>query len=274
MIAQEEFQASLVRQKCTFFPQTVMTQTLPILDTSIAVSYPDETASGGDTQPVLGSVTFSMKRAVAIIPVTNDLMRSSVVNMGDWLAMIIGGQFGENLDKVCFQDNTTPYTGILSGAGHSVTLDEGETIADLEYGDLVDMIAATKFGVGDFVMSNTVFAIVSKLVDSVGRPIFVGPGLGVPGTILNHNYFLNAQMPSATAGAEVDTAVFFFGDLKKYWVGEAGTLEIAMSKDASMALGAGTVSAFQNDLTLIRGTRRVSANLAIANAFTKFETGS
>ena len=150
----------------------------------------------------------------------------------------------------------------------------GETIADLEYGDLVDMISATKFGVGDFVMSQSVFGVVSKLVDANGRPIFVGPGLGVPGTILNHNYYINTQMPSATDGASADTAVMFFGDLKNYWVGEAGRLEIAMSDTASMALGAGTVSAFQNDLTLIRGTRRVSANLALADTFTKLITGS
>jgi HK97 family phage major capsid protein len=269
-------QKSLVAAKATFFPMTATT-TLPTLSSGPSVTYTDELGEKADTKPVFGQRTFTLKTGAAIVPMSNQLIESSVINLVDFIITLLAEAFATNLDTVSFQDASTPFVGILNAAGKSKTLAATKVITDLAFGDLVDMVAqleTASIAGAEWYFSPTVFGVVRKLKDDENRPLYLGPGLGVPPTILDLKYNLSDQMPTATAGGSADTAVFFLGDLSKYYVGVAHDLRISMSKEATITTATGSYSAFERNLTLIRGECRHAGNLSTVNSFCKLESGS
>lgn len=278
-IAQVETQASLARQYCTVFPHpgTAGTINLTTLTSGIAVTYPNETASGGDTEPVFGQRVFTLKRAVAHCPVTLDLLGTSPVNLYNWLVKHFGEQFALDLDTQAFTDVSSPYYGILNVAGKSKTLATGKVLADVTFDDLVDVQSELATGAmrnGKWVMSPSVFGRMRKLKDGQGTPIFLVGGLGTPSTFLDYPYLTSDVMPTAGACASANVKALFFGDLSKYYIGIGEELVVEASPVASLALDGGTVSAWQNALMAFRGMRRMSMNCAVLNAFSKLIMGA
>lgn len=273
-------QKSLVAQKATFFPQEVPTVNLPTLVSGLAVTYPNETAQKDDDIPVFGQVVYALKTAAVIVPMSNQLIEDSVVDIVSFVNTLIAESFATDLDTRAFANATSPYTGILSGAGKNVTLDAGETIADITFGDLMDMIAqlqTTAIAGAEWFMSPTVFAVLKKMKDSTNQPINFGPlapGLVPYPALAGYPLNLSDNMPTATNGGSADTPVFFFGNIKNLWIGRSSSLSLSMSKEASITVTDGTISAFQRNLTLIRGELRRSMAIAIPNAFVKLVTGS
>lgn len=276
-IAKLEPAFSVARKYCRVMPQKASTVNLPLRTSAISVSYPGEVASGSDTEPVFSVRQFTLKRGIAIIPVTLDLLESSAVDIFNYLNEEFAEAFGNDLDSKCFTDQNSVGIGVLYGAGKSETLLPGKVITDVTVQNLLNMLGAlqtTATAGGMWVMSPSVFGVVSGLSDGTGRPIYLGPGLGVPGSLLNYGYALCDQMPSKTAASSANTAALFFGNLRKYRIGEALDMEIAVSKEATVDLSAGSISAFSYALAVFRGMCRRSMNLEVPDAFVKLETGA
>ncbi len=274
-------QKSLVAAKATFFPQEAPTVNLPTLVSGLAVTYPNETTQKDDDIPVFGQIIYALKTAAVIVPMSNQLIEDSVVDIVKFINTLIAESFATDLDTRIFANATSPYLGILNGAGKNLTQTAGNTLGNITYGDLMDIMATLEtmaIAGAEWFMSPTVFASIKKnLKDSTGQPIQLGPlndGLVPYMRLAGYVYNLSDVMPTATDGAVASTPVFFFGNLKNYWIGQSQSLTISMSKEASITVTDGVISAFQRNLTLIRGELRRSANIALPNGFCKFVTGA
>lgn len=285
-----EAQESIVRKECRYIPQASSTMNRTVKTAGLTMTHPTEAATGSSTIPTYAQRPFTKVKGVMNVPVSNDLFKVSAVAMYDEIIGELGVGSAEDIDKYVFNDNTSPHTGILYAAGNSVYLGTGgsgttlATVADdALYDYLIDMttsLAGTSLQNAKFVFHQTVLGRIRQIKTSTGFPIPVyenrlpGDAPHISGRVLGYPAIASEQMPTYTDASSTGVAFGFFGNLKKYIVGQNDDLAIDMSREGTIGTGADVMSAWDLDLTFIRGIVFRSANLAVPNAFCKIETAT
>jgi HK97 family phage major capsid protein len=135
---------------------------------------------------------------------------------------------------------TTLPDGIVLKAGVGKIGTTGQTLT-VTYDDLIDLIhsvnSAYRSG-GRFMFNDLSLAVVRKLKDTTGRPIWnpgdaEGIAGGVPSTLCGYAYTINDDVPVMSASARS----IVFGDLSKYIIRDvAGTTTLRRFDDSAFAL--------------------------------------
>lgn len=131
---------------------------------------------------------------------------------------------------------TTMPDGVMVKAGIGKTGTTGQTLT-VTYADLVDLkhsVNSAYRGNARYMMNDLSVAIVSKLVDTTGRPIWV-PALtaGAPDTLCGHPVAINDDVAVMAANA----LSIGFGDFSKYTIRDvAGTTVLRRFDDSAFAL--------------------------------------
>lgn len=131
---------------------------------------------------------------------------------------------------------TTVPDGIIPKAGTGKTGTTGQTLTVI-YDDLVDLkhsVNRAYRGNAKFMMNDLSVAVVSKIKDTTGRPIWVpSVAAGVPDTLLGFPMAINDDVAVMAASAKS----IAFGDLSKYTIRDvAGTTTIKRFDDSAFAL--------------------------------------
>ena len=109
------------------------------------------------------------------------------------------------------------------------------------YDDLVDLMHSVNRAYranGRFMLNDVSMAVVRKLKDTTGRPIWnpgdaEGIAGGVPSTLCGYGFTINDDMAVMAAGAKS----IAFGDLSKYMIRDvAGTTSLRRFDDSAFAL--------------------------------------
>ena len=257
------------------------TMTLPGQASAASASYGTETGAIGASQPGLNSIVASYKKLRALVPVSNDMMRYAdpavdafvrddlvkVLALREDLAFLMGdgtqdsprgflsfaNAFASTVGTFLTTGNSTAAAG-----GNFITSTSNYTLATAsnELGGAVNKLDVAN--VPDFkrcwFMHPRSFNYLYNVQNSLGVYVYrdelsKGTLLGYPvkkTTQIGANFY-NAD------GSQTDCSFVFLVEMTEDMILDSMSLELAVSREGSYVDGSGaTVSAFQNDQTLIR----------------------
>jgi len=169
-------------------------------------------------QLVLHAFKYSSKQV--LVPV--ELMQDSSVNLPAMLGEMLGERIGriQNTHFTNGAGTTLPF-GITTRAVAGPT---GATGGGITYANIVDLehsvdVAYRRQGAA-FMMSDNKVAVLKKITDTAGRPIWqpsaeAGMAQGAPSTLLGYPVYINNDMSTAVT---TGTKAVLFGALQKYLI--------------------------------------------------------
>jgi len=261
---------SAVRQDATLIPMKSKTVELPALTAGIIVYFPDEKKTIPDSKPTFEMITMIAKKMAALIPITEELIEDSAIEVANLLANLIAEGFAEKEEYLTFCGDTAtdPFDGLLNVAGTNiVTMDAGdESFLDITYEYLRNMqnplTKAARRG-AKYYMNSTILNHLAQLKDDAGNYI-VNPGQdGLPKTLCGYPYEMIDSMPDL-ADDDDDTPFVAFGNLRHVYFGDRRKLTIKSSEHV----------AFADDVTFLKGTQRINITVAIPSAFSILKTAA
>lgn len=258
--------ASVALSDCQRIPMRSLTLPLTTEGSTVTVTWIDEEAAIGESEPTLGRVTLTAKKAGAYAIVSNELLADAAADVVNYINLLIGEAIGQELDNQVFNGTGSPCSGVLTAAaGYSVVMNTGSTNFSEVTGDMLsDMIRNIKpsaLGGAKFYYHRLIEHYVRTLKDDNNNYIYSPIGGPQNATIWGMPKTLVEKCPSATA---VDTSFVAFGNLKFFAL---GTRQIA-----TMAID--PYGLFTTDQSRVRVLSRWGLSILIANAFVRLITAA
>lgn len=225
-----------------------------------------ENAPIGNSKVTFGNLKLSAKKLAGIIPISNELLRDTSLAADRFVRDEIVSGIAEAEDITA-----------LYGTG-SENAPKGITVA----------CAAKKIAVDGELTANTIYEMVGKLMSvKLTNPMLAWR---IPGVLWAKlygmqtaagNYIFRDEMKdgklcgypfkidnniTVSDDANAKTQIFF-GDWQHFLIGVESALQISVSTDASYTDGNKSVSAFENDLTLMRAITREDFGVRYEEAF-------
>ena len=227
------------------------------------------------TAPGFGNLKLSARKLTAIIPMSNDLLRSTnfdndvIVGQDITKQMALGADYGALMGKggefqpvgitenknVLTIDTTKLDADYASSAGVLTAMFPGYMVAAV----LKNNVLAGSLG---FTFNTSVEQYFKNLRDNVGGFIFAEE-MNKQHTLVGYPYRTTNLFETVGGKTKI-----IFGDWNDLVFGEQGALEIETSREGSWTDEAGNlISAFENDQTLIRAINNVDAGLRHDESF-------
>lgn len=223
-------------------------------DSGNALNFPtsDGTAEVGEivgenTGAALGEITFGtlplnvFKYSSKKIALPVELIQDSAIDVIAFVVNRLATRIAriQNTHFTVGAGTTLP-DGVIPKAGVGKTGTTGQTLTVI-YDDLVDLIHSVNRAYrtkARFMLADTSVAVVRKLKDTTGRPIWnpgdaEGIANGVPSTICGYPYTVNDDVAAMAANAKS----IAFGDLSKYIIRDvANSTSLRRFDDSAFAL--------------------------------------
>lgn len=228
--------------------------TIPRMDTGATVAYIGENANAGKTQQVFGDVKLSARKLAALIPVSNDLLRSSSIAADTFIRDDLINRMRIKMDYAALYGSGSEHepaglsTLLASGQklGSSSTAFTADIPAELLgklWGANVPMIRP------GFLINGQTYSYLLNLKTTTGAYIYRDEMLGSK-TLIGVPFYISNQV--SWTDDTVDYVDIFVGDFSEFLIGEQMAMQIESSREAAYYDGANTISAFQRDQTVIR----------------------
>lgn len=249
---------------------------IPKIKTGSRAMFNGENRKIGKDSPKFGNLKLSAKKLTALIPMSNDLLRSTnfdndvIVGQDitkqmalgvDWGALLgTGGEFQplgivrnrnvQNIDVTAIADTSySDNNGVVTAAFPNYLI--ASVLKNNVYAD----------GLG-FVFNTSVEQYFKSMRDSVGGFIFADE-MNKNGTLAGYPYKATNLIETVNGKTQI-----IFGNWNDLVIGEQGALEIETSREGAWTDDAGNiVSAFENDQTLIRAINNVDTGLRHDESF-------
>ena len=229
---------------------------IPRMDSSSRASWIGETKPAGKTQPVFGEVNMRAKKLAALVPVSNTLLRTSGVNLEGWIAEDLMKNTKVELDNAFLNGSGSQYMP-LGLANNSAVQTTGGSTTPLALTTPNDMVALLQ-------QENIRLENVHWLLNPIGEswlrnkafssgPFAWSDEMARTGKLRGFDFHSSSTVKytKETAPAK-DYADFWLGDFAEFMFGISHDITIEMSRDGSYTADGTTISAFENDLTLVR----------------------
>lgn len=248
---------------------------IPKIKTGSRAMFTGETRKIPNSAPKFGNLKLSAKKLTALIPMSNDLLRSTnfdndvIVGQDVTKQMALGVDYGALMGTGGeFQPlGVTKNKGVLTldvtslGADYA-SKDGALTAAFPNY--LVAAVLKNNVyadGLG-FAFNTSVEQYFKSLRDGVGNFIFAKE-MNENGTLVGYPYRATNLIETVGGKSQI-----LFGNWNDLVIGEQGALEIETSREGTWTDEAGNlVSAFENDQTLIRAINNVDTGLRHEESF-------
>lgn len=265
-------QYGIARKYARQWPVVDQIQKIPTAS-GVTVNRVGEKASIGGSHLNTGNITLTMKKLACKIPLSNELLRYTNVKLVDLIIQMAAEKFAEKEDEWMLR-------GLAAGEGifgntnvPNVVLPTGNTTYDkVQFENFLDaMSLMNDFAVGNakIVMSFSVLNALRKLRTTVGTDpqafIYQAPGAGMPSTIFNLPVITTPVMPKTTdSGSQANKKFASLVNFDYVVMGVDSNYELLISKEASYldVDGTTTVSAFDQDMTVLRLIERVDIQIA------------
>lgn len=230
-------------------------QTAPATATYIA-----ENAAITPSEPTFDKLDQSFKKLTGLVPIGNSLLRHSgfamaqmvrddllkVMALREDLAFIRGDGSANTPRGIRNWLLAANWTAALN-SGVAATAAAAESALRRVVSRVEDAnVALTNPG---WIMRASAKNFLANLRDAPGNKLF--PSIEANGQLLGAPIYTTTQIPNnlATAGDETE---IYFGEFSEAMIGDSMDLSIGVSTEAGYYDGANYISAFQNDLTLMR----------------------
>lgn len=238
---------------------------IPRLNATSQFNWVGESKPAVKSQQQFGDVRLSGKKGAVLVPISNDLIRSSAASADAFITNDIVTILGLNLDYAGFYGPGTQYSpaGIQTILASQLSANQFLNPAVTLTADVLATIVG-KLIQGNvpmvtpgWVISGNVWAFLFNLKTTTGAYIYraemeTGKLLGYPFLISNQLYTTGQTLVND----------FFFGDWNEFLWGEQMEIRIDTSTEASYTDGGtNNISAFDRDQTVIRALTVVDFNL-------------
>lgn len=222
------------------------------------------------SQPTFRDINMSAKLLGALVPITDQLLRWSRIDIQDWVQRDMAEAMGTELDRAAYfgAGTVNEPLGVLNIGGIGSASQSGTTVAAIESDasklELNMMNTNLPMNRAAWVMNPRSFMYLQNLRDGNGNRYFPELNQVNPTWRTKPVYVTTAF--SATLGVGTNeslVALINFGDI---FYGESRSLTFKVSDEASYVKNGQTVSAFQNELTLIRATTEVDVGMRYLQA--------
>jgi len=229
------FLAELEKKIVFFNPLRTVSRIIPTL-TGNSLPFPtiDDTANSAAvgveaTAPSATDMTFAQVvlgayRYESLIVVSNELLRDSGLDLATEVASLLGERIGrkEATDHTT-GNGTTTAQGVVTGASTGTS---GATATTITLPNIMALRNSLDFGYqqnASFMMHQTVWNSILQLADGQSRPLFLDLLNGNAPRLLGYPVIVNNAMASSIATTNVTV---LFGDFSKYYIRDAGDIEI------------------------------------------------
>lgn len=239
---------------------------VPRVSATSSATYEGEATPAPETGPALQAMKLSVKKLMALVPLSNDLIKSNSVNYEATVAMDLVNVMNIKADYTSlYGDGTvnTP-TGLqnlgVQTSGNSTTPLDGDVPFAIV--GLLDQANVPMISPG-WIVNGKTKAWLNNLKTSTGAYIFRDEISR--GELAGYPLVMSNQLTYTSGGTYSD---FVFGDFSEFAWGEQTLLELEQSREATYKDSNGNLqSAFANDLTLIRAISRHDFNVKHAVSF-------
>ena len=229
---------------------------IPRMDTTSAVSWVGETSKGGDTQPTFGEVNMRAKKLKAITAISNTLLNESGVNLEGWIAEDLMRKARIALDDAMLNGTGTLYQplGLKNNSAVQTTGSSSTALALTTPNDMVALLEQAN------VRMENVHWLLNPIGESWLRnkaftsgPFALSDEMARTGKLRGFDFHSSSTVSyTAAASPAAAYADFWLGDFSEMMFGVGRDITIEISREGSFQSGGNTISAFDQDLTLIR----------------------
>jgi HK97 family phage major capsid protein len=218
-----------------------------------------------DSEPTFSNITLGAFKYSLLIPVANELLNDSTINLTSLLAEQAGNGIGFAVNEgLTNGTGTVQPTGVVTAAGSGITGSTAvggaftaDNLIDLQYS--LDGAARRLPGVA-YMTSTAGLGRMRKLKDDDGAYLYA-VNVGAPDTFAGYNVIENPAIPAVGTGV---VGSVLFGHMPSYIVRTAGGIQVATSTDY----------AFNQDVTTFRVTLRADGALTHAGHIKYFKGGA
>lgn len=278
-----ETQFGLARRDMRYLPFSGPgnSRVIPTLASTISVTWTGEKVAKSSSQPVFGIVTQTLKKLAVIIPMSEEILEDSLINLTELLGTLVAEAISKEEDAQFFAGTGSPWTGVLNTSGTGlVTMGTGDTaFTDITADDLLDMQTEMPTGSdagAKYYMHKSVFNVVRKLKDDNGNYIYQAPQGTVPATIWDKPYVLSDSFPAVSATAS-DTAFVIYANLQTATVfGDKQQIRVKMLDQATITDtdGETQVNLAEQDMIALRFMERVGYVVTLPAAIVRLKTAA
>ena len=229
---------------------------IPRMDATSSVGWVGENQSGKNTQPAFGEVNMRAKKLKALTPISNTLLRESGVNLEGWVAEDLMRKTRIELDNALLNGSGSQHMplGLANNANIQSTGGSTTALGLTMPNDLVALLQQANVRlenvhwllnpIGESWIRNKAFA---------SGPFAWSDEMARTGKLRGFDFHSSSTVAytPAAGGAEA-YADFWLGDFAEMMFGVSHDITIEISRDGTFTSNGQTVSAFDNDLTLIR----------------------
>ena len=229
---------------------------IPRMDATSSVGWVGENQSGQNTQPAFGEVNMRAKKLKALTPISNTLLRESGVNLEGWVAEDLMRKTRIELDNALLNGSGSQHMPLGLANNANIQTAGGSTTA-LGLTMPNDLVALLQ-------QANVRLENVHWLLNPIGEswirnkafasgPFAWSDEMARTGKLRGFDFHSSSTVAytPAAGGAEA-YADFWLGDFAEMMFGVSHDITIEISRDGTFTSNGQTVSAFDNDLTLIR----------------------
>ena len=229
---------------------------IPRMDSTSAVSWVGETSKGGNTQPTFGEVNMRAKKLKAITAISNTLLNESGVNLEGWISEDLMRKTRIALDDAMLNGSGSQYQPLGLANNADIQTAGGSTTA-LALTTPNDLVALLQ-------QANVRLENVHWLLNPIGEswlrnkafssgPFAWSDEMSRTGRLRGFEFHSSSTVKYTKETAPTkDYADFWLGDFAEMMFGIARDITIEISREGSFQDGGNTISAFDQDLTLIR----------------------
>lgn len=219
-------------------------------------------------QPTFKDISMSSKFLDTMVPLTNQLIRFSLPDVRAWVEMDMANAMGNELDLAAYYGTGTVNSpkGITKIDGVTRVAQTGgvaPTVAQIEADasalELSMMSKNLPMLGASWIMNPIDFLYLQNLRDGNGNRYYPELQNAMP-MWRNKPVYVTTQIP-ATLGGTTDESELLLVAFGHVMYGEGTTISFSVSQEASYIQNGTTVSAFQNDLTLIKASAEADVDI-------------
>ena len=233
--------------------------TIPKLTQGSTSTYIGENTRGGSSEPTFGSIQLSEKKLKTLVAISNDLLRNSSPQADTIVRddMVQSMALKEDVAFIRYDGTEDKPKGMYYWADADNLIDADDLASD-ELDNVTEDLtnAIYKLAASDVPMVNSGWIFhprtqffLMQLRDGNGNYAFREELQ--EGTLMGYPYMTTTQIP-INLGSGSDETEIYFADFAQLIIAESTDLIIDVSSEASYYDGSNNVSAFDNDLTIIR----------------------
>lgn len=220
------------------------------------------------SQPTFKDINMTSKFLDSLVPLTNQLIRFSLPDVRAWVEMDMSQSMGVELDRAAYYGSGTVNQplGITKIPGifrQAATGGTAPTIAQIESDasalELSMMNANLPMLGAAWVMNPTTFIYLQNLRDGLGNRYYPELQNATP-IWRNKRVYVTTQVP-ANGGVGTDESEIMLVAFGHVLFGEGTSISFAVSNEATYVKDGVAVSAFQNDLTLIKASAEADVDM-------------